>query len=40
MPLSQTENTETNSEVIRKIYAKDLKVGETVHTVFRALGKD
>lgn len=38
--MSQTENTETNSEVIRKIYAKDLKVGESVHTVFRALGKD
>lgn len=40
--MSQTENTESNSsdERIRKIYAKDLKVGETVHTVFRAAVKE
>lgn len=38
--MSQTENTEANSERIRKIYARDVKVGETVHTVFRALGKE
>lgn len=36
--MTQTETNETNSsdERIRKIYAKDLKVGEVVHTVFRA----
>jgi RecG-like helicase len=38
--LSQTENSEANSERIRKIYAKDAKVGEVIHTVFRALGKE
>lgn len=40
--MNQTENTETHSsdEQIRKIYAKDLKVGETVHTVFKALRKE
>lgn len=40
--MSQTENTESNSsdERIRKIYAKDLKVGETIHTVFRAAVKE
>jgi RecG-like helicase len=39
--LSQTENTETNSdERIRKIYVKDLKLGEVVHTVFRAARKE
>jgi hypothetical protein len=38
--LSQTENPETNSERIRKIYARDVKVGETLHTVFRATAKD
>lgn len=39
--MSQTDTTETNSdERIRKIFAKDLKVGETVHTVFRAARKD
>lgn len=39
--MSQTENTETNSdERIRKIYVKDLKVGEVVHTVFRAAFKE
>lgn len=40
--MNQTEPTETNSseERIRKIYAKDLKVGETVHTVFRAARKE
>lgn len=38
--MSQTENTETNSERIRKIYAKDVKVGEVIHTVFRAVGKE
>lgn len=39
--MSQTENSEANSdERIRKIYAKDLKRGETVHTVFRAARKE
>lgn len=39
--MSQTENPETNSdERIRKIYVKDLKVGEVVHTVFRAAFKE
>jgi DNA polymerase III alpha subunit len=39
--LSQTDNPETNSdERIRKIYVKDLKVGEVVHTVFRAARKE
>ena len=38
--MSQTENTETNSEQIRKVFVKDLKVGEAVHTVFRATGKE
>lgn len=40
--MNQTENTESNSsdERIRKIYAKDLKSGETIHTVFRAAHKE
>jgi RecG-like helicase len=39
--LSQTENPETNSdERIRKIYVKDLKLGEGIHTVFRAARKE
>ncbi len=39
--MSQTENTEANSdERIRKIYVKDLKLGEVVHTVFRAAHKE
>lgn len=40
--MSQTETTETNSsdERIRKIYVKNLKVGENVHTVFRAARKE
>lgn len=39
--MSQTENLPDNSdERIRKIYAKDLKRGETVHTVFRAARKE
>ncbi len=43
--MSQTENTTAESsgggeERIRKIYAKDLKAGETVHTVFRATKKE
>lgn len=32
--------SQTDEEKIRKIYAKDLKVGDAVHTVFRAVGKD
>lgn len=41
--VSQTETETANSpadEQIRKIYAKDLKNGETVHTVFRATKKE
>lgn len=39
--MSQTENPETNSdERIRKIYVKDLKLGEAIHTVFRAARKE
>ncbi len=39
--MSQTENPETNSdERIRKIYVKDLKLGEGIHTVFRAARKE
>lgn len=39
--MSQTENPETNSdERIRKIYVKDLKLGEAFHTVFRAARKE
>lgn len=47
--MSQTENTNVDSsgggaaggeEQIRKVYAKDLKAGETVHTVFRATKKE
>lgn len=41
--VSQTETETANSpadEQIRKIYAKDLKNGETVHTVFRATRKE
>lgn len=43
MTVSQTETETTNSsadEQIRKIYAKDLKSGETVHTVFKATRKE
>lgn len=32
--------SQTDEEKIRKIYAKDLKVGDAVHTVFRAVGKE
>ncbi len=32
--------SQTDEEKIRKIYAKDLKVGDAVHTVFKAAGKD
>jgi len=41
--VSQTENETANSpadEQIRKIYAKDLKNGEAVHTVFKATRKE
>lgn len=41
--VSQTENETTNSpadEQIRKVFAKDLKNGDTVHTVFRATRKE
>ncbi len=41
--VSQTENETVNSpadEQIRKIYAKDLKNGEAVHTVFKATRKE
>lgn len=39
--MSQTENQDANSdERIRKIYVKDLKVGEVIHTVFRAARKE
>lgn len=39
--MSQTDNPETNSdERIRKIYVKDLKLGEALHTVFRAARKE
>ncbi len=40
--MNQTENTESNSsdERIRKIFAKDVKPGETIHTVFRAAHKE
>lgn len=45
--MSQTENqsespaaTPPTDEQIRKVYAKDLKSGETVHTVFRAARKE
>lgn len=39
--MSQTENPESNSdERIRKIYVKDLKLGEAIHTVFRAARKE
>lgn len=41
--VSQTENDSVNSptdEQIRKIYAKDLKNGEVVHTVFKATRKE
>lgn len=37
--VSQTD-TQTNDEKIRKIYAKDLKNGEAVHTVFKATRKE
>lgn len=48
MPVSQTENNTTNSsagegggeERIRKVYVKDIKGGETLHTVFRATRKE
>lgn len=44
--VSQTENEAANSnppeseEQIRKIYAKNLKVGESIHTVFKATRKE
>jgi RecG-like helicase len=39
--LSQTDTTDPNSdERIRKIYVKDLKQGEAIHTVFRASHKE
>jgi hypothetical protein len=46
--VNQTENTNVDSsggggggeEQIRKVYAKDLKAGEAVHTVFRATKKE
>ncbi len=44
--MNQTENTNVDSsggggeEQIRKVYAKDLKAGEAVHTVFRATRKE
>lgn len=44
--VSQTENEAPNStpaeteEQIRKIYAKNLKVGESIHTVFKATRKE
>lgn len=41
--VSQTDNAPENSssdEQIRKIYAKDLKNGEVVHTVFKATRKE
>ncbi|MBL8918717.1 MAG: hypothetical protein JNJ54_07670 [Myxococcaceae bacterium] len=39
--MSQTDNAPENSdEQIRKIYAKDLKSGEVVHTVFKASRKE
>ncbi len=39
--MSQTDNPEMNSdERIQKIYVKDLKAGESVHTVFRAARKE
>ena len=40
--MSQTEETAPNSseEKIRKIYARDLKIGDAVHTVFKAAGKE
>lgn len=40
-PVSQTDTPEANSdERIRKIYVKDLRVGEIIHTVFRAPQKE
>ena len=40
--MSQTDETAANSseEKIRKIYARDLKIGDAVHTVFKAAGKE
>ena len=40
--MSQTDEAAPNSseEKIRKIYARDLKIGDTVHTVFKAAGKE
>jgi 3'-5' exoribonuclease len=44
--VSQTENDAANSnppgseEQVRKIYAKDLAVGESIHTVFKAIRKE
>lgn len=41
MTVSQTDNSEmTSDERIRKIYVKDLKAGEVIHTVFRAAKKE
>lgn len=40
--MSQTDETAANSseEKIRKIYARDLKIGDAIHTVFKAAGKE
>ena len=40
--MSQTDEAATNSseEKIRKIYARDLKIGDAIHTVFKAAGKE
>lgn len=40
--MSQTDEAAANSseEKIRKIYARDLKIGDAVHTVFKAAGKE
>jgi RecG-like helicase len=40
--VSQTDEAATNSseEKIRKIYARDLKIGDAIHTVFKAAGKE
>jgi RecG-like helicase len=40
--VSQTDDAAANSseEKIRKIYARDLKIGDALHTVFKAAGKE
>ncbi len=38
-PLAVTDTTQSD-ETIRKIWAKDLKIGEAIHTVFRATFKE